>query len=76
MIRSRQAAATETVHQRYRRLLRSGFSQVEAAALLAHVAGIDRHAEDEPTCEAHWTWQEVVRLEFLRYLVDHGHISE
>jgi hypothetical protein len=65
-----------TVHQRYRQLLRAGFTAQEAAALIARADGIDRHAEGELPNQSAWRWQEIARLEFLRFLVDSGRLRD
>jgi hypothetical protein len=66
----------ETVHQRYRQLLRAGFSAKDAASLIALADGIERHAEGEAPSGATWRWQEIARLEFLRFLVDAGRLRD
>ena len=66
---------TGTVHQRYRRLLRAGFTSHESAALLAFAAGIGRHAEGESLAESTWRWQEISRIEFLAHLAQSGRVG-
>lgn len=67
---------TQTVHDRYRQLLRAGFSRREAAGLIARIDGVDRHQEGDELCGVEWRWQEIARLEFLRYLVATGRLAE
>lgn len=75
MVRRVGSNAAVTVHQRYRQLLTAGFNQAEAAALIAHAAGIDSHPVGETTCDVVWTWQQIAKIQFLRYLVDAGQLS-
>jgi cytochrome P450 len=63
-----------TVHQRYRQLLRSGFSPQESAALIALADGIARHAEGESPAST-WRWQEISRLKFLAHLASNGRLG-
>jgi hypothetical protein len=65
----------ETVHQRYRQLLRSGFTPQEAAALIALAAGIARHAEGESPVSTAWRWQEISRIEFIGFLAQSGRVG-
>jgi hypothetical protein len=65
-----------TVHQRYRQLLRAGFTPGEAASLIARADGLDHHAEGEEPTGSMWRWQEIARLEFLRFLVDSGRLQD
>jgi hypothetical protein len=67
--------STATVHQRYRRLLRVGFSPQESAALIALADGIACHAEGEPSALATWRWQEICRIEFIGYLARDGQLG-
>ena len=64
-----------TVHQRYRQLLRAGFTPEESAALIARADGIARHAEGELPAETPWRWQEISRIEFLGYLASTGRLG-
>jgi cytochrome P450 len=64
-----------TVHQRYRQLLVAGFSPQESAALIALADGIARHAEGESPAETTWRWQEISRIEFVRYLAGNGRLG-
>jgi hypothetical protein len=61
------AISSTSVEARYRSLIRAGLRPDEAAAVVAHVDGIDRHAEGEELCGVTWRWQELARLEFLGY---------
>ena len=65
----------QTIHQRYRQLLRGGFTPEESAALLAVEAGIARHAEGEALAATGWRWQEISRIEFLAHLVGTGRVG-
>ena len=67
--------SNRTVHQRYRQLLRAGFTPEESAALVALAAGIARHAEGESPAESPWRWQEISRLEFMSYLAKNGRLG-
>jgi len=40
------------------------------------LTGVDQHHEGDPTCTTAWRWQEVVRLMFLRSLVDSGRLRD
>lgn len=73
---TRVANKDSTVHERYRRLIRAGFTRTEAAGLIAHIDGVDHHHEGEDLCGAAWRWQEIARLEFLRYLVATGRLRD
>jgi cytochrome P450 len=64
-----------TVHQRYRQLLRAGFTPQESAALIALADGIVRHAEGESPAETTWRWQEISRIEFMGYLASKGRLG-
>lgn len=64
-----------TVHQRYRQLLRAGFSPQESAALIALADGIARHAEGESPAATMWRWQEISRLEFMAHLARLGRVG-
>ena len=66
---------TETVHQRYRQLLRSGFTPEESAALIALADGIARHAEGEPPAPTTWRWQEISRVKFMAHLASTGRLG-
>ena len=68
-------APDRSVHQQYRHLLQAGFTPQESAALMAHAAGIARHAEGESPVATAWRWQEICRLEFLAYLASDGRIG-
>ena len=70
------SSPASTVHERYRSLQRAGFTEQESASLIACADGIDRHAEGELPSGVIWRWQEIARLEFLRYLVDTGRLSD
>ena len=69
------AALSQSVHQRYRQLIRAGFTPAEAGALIAYADGLDRHGEGQAPPDAVWTWQEIERLEFLRFLADRGQLG-
>jgi hypothetical protein len=71
-----ELTSTDTIHERYRRLLRAGFSPSEATSLIARVDGLDRHSEGEMPSGTIWRWQEIARIEFLRFLVDSGRLGE
>jgi hypothetical protein len=64
-----------TVHQRYRQLLRAGFTTHESASLIALADGIGRHAEGEPPAASTWRWQEISRLEFMGFLARSGQLG-
>ena len=64
-----------TVHQRYMRLLRAGFTTTQSSSLIAMADGIDRHAEGELPAAIAWRWQEITGLKFLRYLARSGRIG-
>jgi hypothetical protein len=64
-----------TVHQRYRQLLRAGFTPHESAALIAVADGIARHAEGESPDATTWRWQEISRIEFMGYLASSGRLG-
>ena len=64
-----------TVHQRYRHLLRTGFSPEESAALIAVAVGIGRNAEGELPAMSGWLWQEIGRIEFMSYLARSGRLG-
>jgi len=64
-----------TVHQRYRQLLRTGFSPHESAALIALADGISRHAEGASPAASRWRWQEISRIEFMGYLARSGQLG-
>ena len=64
-----------TVHQRYRQLLRAGFTPQESASLIALADGIARHAEGESPAAATWRWQEISRIEFIGYLAGKGRLG-
>jgi cytochrome P450 len=70
-----QAIADPTVHQRYRRLLRAGFTANESAALIAVADGIARHSEGDEPALTPWRWQEIGRIEFMAYLASHGRLG-
>ena len=65
----------ETVHQRYRQLLRAGFDPKESAALIALADGISRHAEGESPAATAWRWQEISRIKFLAHLASDGRLG-
>lgn len=65
-----------TVHQRYMRLLRAGFTSKQSTALIARADGIDRHTEGELPSASVWRWQEIAVLEFLHYLARSGRIGD
>ena len=64
-----------TVHQRYRQLLRAGFTPHESAALVALADGIGRHAEGESPAASTWRWQEISRIKFMGYLASDGRLG-
>ena len=64
-----------TVHQRFRQLLRAGFTPQESAALIAVADGIARHAEGESPATTSWRWQEISRIEFIGYLARSGRLG-
>jgi hypothetical protein len=76
MTRTVGTSPGNTVHERYRQLIVAGFNQHEAASLIALVDGIDRHAEGESPSGATWRWQEIARLEFLRFLAETGRLLD
>jgi cytochrome P450 len=63
------------IHQRYRRLLRAGFTPDESAALIALADGIGRHAEGESPAPSTWRWKEISRIEFMGYLAQSGRLG-
>jgi cytochrome P450 len=65
----------ETVHQRYRQLLRAGFTPQESAALIAVADGIARHAEGDSPAATTWRWQEISRIKFLAHLASAGRLG-
>ena len=67
--------SSRTVHQRYRQLLRAGFTPEESAALVALADGIGRHAEGESPAASTWRWQEISRVEFLAHLAHSGRLG-
>jgi cytochrome P450 len=67
--------STPTVHERYRQLLRTGFTPAESAGLIALADGISRHAEGESPAAATWRWQEISRIEFLAHLARTGRVG-
>jgi hypothetical protein len=67
--------SNRTVHQRYRELLRAGFTPEESAALIALADGIGRHVEGEPPAATTWRWQEIGRIEFMGYLASNGRLG-
>ena len=64
-----------TIHQRYRELLRAGFTPRESAALIALADGIGRHAEGDSPAARTWRWQEISRIEFMGYLARSGQLG-
>jgi len=64
-----------TVHQRYRRLLRAGFTPEESAALIALADGIAGHTEGGPPAPTTWRWQEISRIKFMGHLADTGRLG-
>ena len=64
-----------TIHQRYRQLLRAGFTAHESAALIALADGIGRHAEGDAPAAPTWRWQEISRIEFLAHLAKAGRVG-
>jgi len=66
---------TLTIHERYRHLLRAGFTPQESAALMAHATGIARHAEGESPAASTWRWQEISGIEFLAHLARSGRVG-
>jgi len=75
MLPNLAVTSKRTVHQRYRQLLRAGFTPEESAALIARADGIARHAEGELPAETPWRWQEISRIEFLGYLAGIGRLG-
>jgi hypothetical protein len=67
---------TLAVRDRYRTLLRAGFTQHEATSLIAHADGIEGHPEGAQPSGVSWRWQEIARIEFLRYLVQTGRLID
>ena len=67
-------ASKGTVHQRYRQLLRAGFTPQESASLIALADGIARHGEGESPAVT-WRWQEITRIEFFGHLASTGRIG-
>ena len=70
-----QVIADPTVHQRYRRLLRAGFTASESAALIAVADGIARHAEGDAPAVTPWRWQEISRIKFMAHLATQGRLG-
>jgi hypothetical protein len=64
-----------TIHQRYRQLLRVGFTPHESASLIAVADGIGRHAEGDSPAASTWRWQEISRIEFMGYLARNGRLG-
>ena len=75
MQRNLEITPNRTVHQRYRRLLRAGFTPHESASLIALADGIGRHAEGDSPAASTWRWQEISRIEFMGYLASNGHLG-
>jgi cytochrome P450 len=67
--------SNRTVHQRYRQLLRTGFSPDESAALIALADGIGRHGEGDSPAASAWRWQEISLIEFMGYLARSGRLG-
>jgi cytochrome P450 len=67
--------SNQTVHQRYRQLLRAGFTPQESAALIAVADGIARHAEGESPAATAWRWQEISRIKFMAHLASAGRLG-
>ena len=67
--------SNRTIHQRYRQLLRAGFTAHESAALVALADGIGRHAEGDAPAATTWRWQEIGRIEFMGYLARSGRLG-
>jgi hypothetical protein len=63
------------IQQRYRELVRAGFSPHESAALIALADGIGRHAEGDSPAASTWRWQEISRIEFIGYLARSGQLG-
>jgi hypothetical protein len=76
MSRAVAVSTRPTVAARCRSLVCAGLEPREAAALVAHADGIDRHLEGEELCNVTWRWQEIARLEFLRFLVTTGRLTD
>src|SRR5690349_5825335 len=70
-----KSQADRSVHQRYRRLLRAGFTAQESAALIAVADGIAHHAEGEAPATTPWHWQEITQIQFLAYLAQSGRMG-
>jgi hypothetical protein len=64
-----------TIHQRYRQLLRAGFTPQESAALVALADGIGGHAEGDAPAAPRWRWQEISHIEFLAHLAKSGQVG-
>jgi cytochrome P450 len=75
MQRNLELTPDRTIHQRYRQLLRTGFSSEEAAALVALADGIGRHAEGDLPAATTWRWQEISRIEFMAHLASKGRLG-
>jgi hypothetical protein len=75
MQRNLQLTPKRTVHQRYRQLVRAGFTPDESAALVALADGIGRRAEGGPPATGTWRWQEISRIEFMGYLARSGRLG-
>jgi hypothetical protein len=75
MTRDVGSRRANTIHERFRHLVRAGFSPSEATSLIARADGLDRHSEGELPSGSTWQWQEIARVEFLRFLVDSGRLG-
>jgi hypothetical protein len=65
-----------TIQQDYRHLREIGFSEREASALAALAHGVNRRDEGSPPHRLAWRYEELVRLEFLRFLVESGRLAD
>jgi hypothetical protein len=62
------------IQQDYRHLREAGFSDREASALAALAYGVTRDENGTTPHRLAWRYEELVRLDFLRFLVETGRL--
>jgi hypothetical protein len=68
--------ATWMIQQDYRHLRDLGFTEPEASSLIVLASRL-RERREPPATQPHaWRFEELLRLEFLRYLVESGRVGE
>jgi hypothetical protein len=65
-----------TIQRDYRHLREIGFSEREASALAALAHDVNGWSQAPAAHRLAWRYEELVRLEFLRYLVDTGRLVD